>query len=209
MRLIIATLAFIGLTTPLYASPIDDLNFYTEQYPPYNMKVGGEKQGISIEILREVLDAADTKKGISDVEVVPWARGYKTALNKPDTVLFSTTRTAAREDKFIWVGPIVATEIGIIGGADAPAVSAATDLGDDRTATIRDDVAEQLLVQADVPMSALQRNSRITPIVRQLETGRVDYWAYETNVARHVLKQQDANKDGRLRKLPLAPVLEA
>jgi hypothetical protein len=100
MRFIIATLAFIGFATPLYANPVDDLDFYTEQYPPYNMMMSGEKQSISIAILREVLDVAETRKGIPDVEVVPWARGYKTALNTPNTVLFSTTRTTSREDKF-------------------------------------------------------------------------------------------------------------
>ena len=39
----------------------------------------------------------------SPVQVYPWARAYKMALERKNTFIFSIVRTPEREDKFIWV----------------------------------------------------------------------------------------------------------
>ena len=44
------------------------------------------------------------------LEVFPWARGYKMALNEPNTALYSTTRTPERETLFKWVGPLASND---------------------------------------------------------------------------------------------------
>ena len=188
-----ATAATFVLTNSAYAGPIDDLTFFTEEYPPYNMTDGDAKQGIAVELTAAILEEADTDKSIEDIEFVPWARGYQTALRKPNTVLFSTTRTESRENRFAWVGPIAATRIGIIGPKDAPDAESLDDLYDARIATIRDDVAEQMLFQNAFPQDSIHSTSNLRSIVRLLENGRVDYWAYETNVSMHALKKHGAS----------------
>lgn len=195
----IAVAALVGATVAASgavsaASPIDDLQFYSEQYPPFNYQQDGAPKGISIELLEAMLEQAGAETTIGDVKFAPWARGYKLTLNRPATALFATTRTAQREDKFQWVGPITKTSIGIVGAKDAPDVSDPADLDGSRIATIREDVAEQLLLETRVSESALMRQSGAEPIVRLLEAGRADYWAYETNVARYLLKAQGAEK---------------
>ncbi len=189
IRSFLVALSVLFLTQTAWAGPIDKLSFYTEEYPPYNMTQNGETAGIAVDMLAAILDRAETDKTVSDVRVAPWARGYAVAQRQPNTVLFSTTRTAQREDAFVWVGPIASTRIGIIGKTTKPAVDGVADLADARTATIRDDVAEQLLVKNGLSKTAIHSVANQESIVRLLERGRVDYWAYETNVARYILKQ--------------------
>ena len=40
------------------------------------------------------------------IQVVPWARGYRSLQNEGNAVLFATSRYHAREHLFQWVGPI-------------------------------------------------------------------------------------------------------
>jgi len=42
-----------------------------------------------------------------EISVVPWARGYHTVQQTPNTALFATIRNAEREPLFQWVGPIL------------------------------------------------------------------------------------------------------
>jgi len=190
MRTIAVALTALLLAPMAHAGPIDKLSFYTEEYPPYNMTEDGKKTGISIELTEAILDRADTEKTLDDVTVAPWSRGYKKTLSEPNTVLFVTTRTDKREDKFTWLGPIASTRIGIIGAVDSPDIAGPKDLADTRTATIRDDVAEQLLLKAGVAKDALHRVSNLDSILKLLEAGRVQYWAYETNVSKYALKNE-------------------
>lgn len=189
MRTLLLAVMALAFGNTAAAGPIDKLDMFTEEYPPYNMVKDGETTGISVDILAAILDRADTTKTVADVRVVPWARGYKAALREPNTLLFVTTRTEKREDTFIWVGPIAPTQIGVIGRVDAPAIDTVADMADDKTATIRDDVAEQLLIEAGLPRKAIHSTAKFESIVNLLERGRVDYWGYETNVAKYVLKK--------------------
>lgn len=190
MRSLLAALGLLFFAQSALAGPIDKLSFYTEEYPPYNMTQNGELTGIAVDMLAAILKRADTETTVADVRVTPWARGYATAKREPNTVLFSTTRTQQREDKFVWVGPIASTKIGVIGKKDAPGLDGVADLADAKTVTIRNDVAEQLLLDKGLSKSAIHPVANQNSIVNLLERGRVQYWAYETNVARHILKQR-------------------
>ncbi len=195
MRSLLIAFGLLFCAQTVLAGPIEKLSFYTEEYPPYNMTQNGELTGIAVDMLTAILERADTETTVSDVKVTPWARGYATAQREPNTVLFSTTRTPQREDKFDWVGPIAATKIGVIGKTSVPAIDGVGDLADAKTVTIRDDVAEQLLVKKGLSKDAIHSVASQESIVNLLTRGRVDYWAYETNVARYILKQHDVAAD--------------
>ena len=93
------------VTTPTRdkkASP-NKLRIFTEDSPPSTYMEKEKLSGLSAEIVQEILRRLNLK---NQIEMVPWARGYKLALNEPDVVLFSTTRLPQREDLFQWVGPL-------------------------------------------------------------------------------------------------------
>ncbi len=95
------------------AASVDDIIFMTEQYPPYNLEEDNKLQGIAVDTLALMLQRAGSKQTREDIEMLPWARGYKRVLSEPNTCLFSTTRTEERENLFKWVGPIAPTQLGL------------------------------------------------------------------------------------------------
>jgi len=79
------------------------LKIYTEDSPPGNYSLNGKPAGMAVDIVREILNRLGEDV---DIEIVPWARGYRIALNRPNVALFSTTRLPQREKIFKWVGPL-------------------------------------------------------------------------------------------------------
>ncbi len=84
-----------------------ELRIITEIAPPLNYTEDGTETGKltgqAAEIVKEV------QKRIGDatpIEVMPWARGYSLVQSEPNVMLFSTTRTEAREGLLQWVGPV-------------------------------------------------------------------------------------------------------
>ena len=79
------------------------LTIYTEDSPPGNYEKNGRPEGMAVEIVREILRRLGQR---TEIEIVPWARGYDMALSQPNVALFSTTRLPQRENLFKWVGPL-------------------------------------------------------------------------------------------------------
>lgn len=75
----------------------------TEDFPPLNYLQNGKLVGPSVEIVQAIKNSLGVNNSI---EVFPWKRSYKMALDNPNTCVFSTTRTKARENQFKWVGPL-------------------------------------------------------------------------------------------------------
>lgn len=81
------------------------IHLKTENYPPFNMIGSGDSiVGISTEIVETLFKRAGVDYTL---ELLPWQRAFSLALNEQDNAVFSTTRTAQREAKFKWVGPLV------------------------------------------------------------------------------------------------------
>ena len=81
------------------------IHLKTENYPPFNMTGPGDSIiGISTEIVVTLFKRAGVDYTL---ELLPWQRAFSLALNEQDNAVFSTTRTAQREAKFKWVGPLV------------------------------------------------------------------------------------------------------
>ncbi len=98
----------ICLFTSLLALPIHATEYrvFTEQMPPYNYQSSeGAVIGFSTDVVREMLRRSNIKIH-RDITIVPWARAYNILENQDQIMLFSMTRSAAREPLFQWVGPI-------------------------------------------------------------------------------------------------------
>ncbi|WP_256582919.1 ABC transporter substrate-binding protein [Pseudomonas sp. HMWF032] len=81
----------------------EPLRLFTEEYPPINFSENGKPTGLATEVVEAIMHRSGQSAPIS---VVPWARGYQEALQRPNTGLFVTMRTREREQLFKWVGPI-------------------------------------------------------------------------------------------------------
>lgn len=107
-------------STWLQAAPVQ---LVTEVFPPYQQQVGSEAlQGWSVDIVRQIMLAAQQPYRI---DVMPWARAYKTARSQPDTLIFSLLRTEEREGQFAWIAPLCPMRISFYTGKNRPEVQAA------------------------------------------------------------------------------------
>ncbi len=171
---------------PVWASGLEALTFITEEYPPYNFQRDGKLQGRSVEILDAIFDLTETDLTTADIHYLPWARGYETTLNKPNTVLFSTTWTPSRNALFKWVGPIATDRVGLIARKDKGIEIESIDElnhSDYRLTAIREDIGEQSLEAAGVDMGQVREAISNTSALQMLTRDRVDLWAYSEDVA--------------------------
>lgn len=80
----------------------ESLRVVTEHFPPYQLVENGKiVGGTSIVFINAMLKQLDLQ---NDIEVYPWARAYKMALNKPNVLIFTIARTPQREQLFHWIG---------------------------------------------------------------------------------------------------------
>ena len=104
-------LVTVSLLSLLATARADHLSLYTGNYPPLNFSVAEDKinakdeqvQGFTADVVREILARNRTD---CSIHLLPWARGYTEAIEKPNVVLFSMARNQLREHQFKWVGPI-------------------------------------------------------------------------------------------------------
>lgn len=180
------------LSSLSYGNELNKLTFITESYPPYNFETSGLLKGIAVDLLIAASNKAGSPVKRGQIKVYPWARGYRATLEEPDHVLFATTRTKEREPLFKWAGPIAKTKIVLLAKNDNDVkINTPEDIAKYTVGTIRDDVGEQLVKALGVPESMIKPSSNADSLVKKLNTGRVDLWAYEENVARWFIKKNN------------------
>ena len=171
------------------ASPIDVIEYYTEDFPPYNMPdKDGYATGVNTDIVVEMLKVMKSRKTVKDIQVVTWARGYAQA-EKVDsnTALYSTTRTKKREYLFKWVGPLSTSKNGLIVLKGNPKGVAKTVGGRFKHGflygTIKEDLGEQLLLTDGVPTNQIQSTFDFLQLINLLKSKRIDCISYNSDVA--------------------------
>lgn len=128
------------------------------------------------------------------IRLTSWTAAYRAALNKKNTVLFSTTRTPEREKLFQWVGPIAPTKIVLIARKDrALKINAFDDLKGLKIAALRDDIGEQLLARGGIKGKGVTVRKKAEDVIRLLEAGTVDAWAYEETAGLWLVKHVAAD----------------
>lgn len=145
----------------------------TEDYPPYNMvNDHGKIGGMATEAVRELFARA----GLSyRIELQPWLRAFNTAQQQPHACVYSTVRTAERETRFKWIGPLAESTWALYGGPWSP--EGVTSLVAARRSVIGGyggDAEAQYLVRHGFN---LQLASADELNLRKLMAGRIDFWA--------------------------------
>jgi polar amino acid transport system substrate-binding protein len=164
----------------------------TENLPPLNYVKDGVLVGPSVEIVREI----QRRVGSSDpIEVYPWARAYKMALEEENVVLFSMTYTKVRHDKFKWIGPVAKKRDILIAkkgsGIKIKGLEDAKRVG--RIGTLRDDTRERLL--KSLGFANLESVSDEQKNAKKLMLGRIDLWTYKKPGLRTVCELAGVNYD--------------
>lgn len=183
---------WLGLTAALLVMllpgklPAQTLRVLTEELPPLNFTENGRLTGLSVEVVEEILRRTGQTH---EIQSVPWARGYRAALDEPNVALFSTTRSEERESLFQWVGPLVEWNFVFYKKRGSPI--ALRTLDDARRvgsiATYRDDSREQFLKSKG--FNNLDSSPKLMSCARKLLEGRVDLWL-DSNLSAHRIVRQ-------------------
>jgi polar amino acid transport system substrate-binding protein len=171
-------------------SPVSNLTFYTEQFPPYNYQENGTITGIAVDLLGEVTSKMGSQIASNQIRLVPWTEGYKATLNGINSVIFSTARLADREASFKWAGPIFTDTYVLFSKWDNEiTVNSASDLDGHRIGVIRDSAAITKLTEAGVGESNFVYYTNASVIISDLSSGNIDFWCYAQTVGRTLTEQ--------------------
>jgi len=160
----------------IYAGTVPQFTIMTEEWEPYNFQEDGVVKGISSDLLVLILERIGSSQGRKDIQVLPWARGYRDIQNIPDTLLFSTARTKERENMFKWVGPIFEIDFFIYALRSRNIkISSFEDLRKYKIGTLRCDVVEDMLIiNTGMKISDFEQVSLNISNTKKLSLGRVD-----------------------------------
>ncbi|MBV2128020.1 substrate-binding periplasmic protein [Arsukibacterium indicum] len=128
------------------AQQVSQLKVVTEISPPHQTIIAGEVDGYSTRLVKAILSQA----GISaTIEIYPWARAYRMALQQPDTLIYNIARTVERESQFQWIGPVATYRLGFVKLAHRQDIQlkSLTEAQQYSIAVQRHDVAETFLKQ--------------------------------------------------------------
>ena len=173
-------------TKSVEKSPVEyhtKFRILTEEFPPYNFTEAGKINGISTEIVREILKKINHP---DNLEVLPWAQGYELLQKEDNIILFSTTRSPIREDLFKWVGPLVPNNtaffakkgsgISISGMDDAKRVKS--------IGVYKDDFGELLLKKKGFKNLDSEVDNKLN--VKKLVEGKIDLWLINELTGKHM-----------------------
>jgi len=165
--------AFAGTTAA--DEPMPDFHIMTEHWIPYQFVKDDTLQGISVDLLVDLLKLVGSNQGRADIEIVPWARGYRFAQKEENALLFLTSRTPQRETLFKWVGPVIQNRWELIAKKNRHFnIDSRAELLDYTYGTVIDDVGEQFLLNLGIQKERLERTSAYANCIKMLRADRVD-----------------------------------
>ena len=198
MRKLLLTIVLFFMATSLQAQGVDDLVIVTEEYPPFNFTANEIRQGISTDILIEMLKLSGSKQGRKDIGFLPWASAYNLAVSRKNILLYSTTYTEKRAPLFKWVGPILKSNFVLFARKDAHLkIASLSDINERklRVGVVLHDVGEQMLLEQGLDKARLYRYNHGSHMVTMLNNRRIDLLAYGQIATRWFFKNQGYNPD--------------
>lgn len=147
----------------------------TEHLAPFQISENHKLIGgiVAIEVQQLINKVLPENK----IEVLPWARAFQIASERPNTIIFSLVRTPDREDKFIWIGKVahVPMELITLKSSKLQPISKLSELKDIQIGVKRLDAVTIWLAN-----QGLQFDKELVEIVntlttmQMLEKGRID-----------------------------------
>lgn len=149
-----------------------ELHAYTEDWPPYNYMHDGQVTGIITDILKE---ACAQEKMSCPIQLVPWARAYKTVQENANSLIYGIAKTTSRESQLLWIGPILPRTTWIFVRPElAQKLKALKDLDQLKIGMIRGEASVDELLQAGVRKDAITLFNSNNDLLRTFKAGKID-----------------------------------
>ena len=196
IRIALFWLLLLNLPCQATQAAPDKLTILTEELPPFNFMTQDGVRGISTDILRLMIERAGLENLAQDVQLLPWARAYNTALSTPNILLYSLARTQERENLFKWVGPIAISRSSLIARKDSRIrLKTLEDAQKYSLGVIRNYPTAQVLLAAGYPAERIDTSSDAKSNVLKLQNKRIDLFGYNEIAFRWLVAELDLNRD--------------
>jgi len=163
----------LSLMLSLAAAPVaaaDIVHFTTEDYPPYNFRVGSEIRGAGYD---QVLLMMEEIKVPYTLEMMPWARAIALAETEPMHCVFTTAHIPERDKLFKWVEPMaVGRNFMVSHKSAAIKVRTIEEAKEFTVGTQRNDYTQTLLENEGFPKIDLATDLKLT--LKKLQSKRID-----------------------------------
>ncbi|WP_232219857.1 ABC transporter substrate-binding protein [Pseudogulbenkiania sp. MAI-1] len=174
----IAAAGLLLMSLGVAAAP--KLALYTEEWPPMTFTSGkGTPDGMAVEVVNEILRRTGQS---SSIAVVPWIRGYKLLLSRPNVMLFTVGRNAERERSMTLLGPIaISSTVLLARSEEAMSLQAlGSDILKREVAAYQGSIFES--TARSKGFTAIRQTGSTEEAARMLLARRVDLWV-EGNIA--------------------------
>lgn len=194
----VAALAVLGAS----GASAEPVRWVSEPYPPFSYVSPEGPRGLSIELVR----AAHREAGMAEPEFVfmPWARVLAELATQRPVCVTAMARTPARERSYRWIGPFVASLMGVATRRDTELGSnAATALAGRDVVAIRGDVAVEAATRYGAEPARLSLADGPESAVRMLNAGRVEAWVHGQAVIRWTIASMKLRQEDYAVQFPL------
>ncbi len=197
--LILVLAVFTGILNSVFAQ---QLTIYTEEVAPYNFTRNNKIVGVATEVVEAVM-----KESGLDYEMIsyPWARTYKLAKERPNSLIFSISRRASRETIFTWIDVIVPSKhsVFVLKSRTDIRVDNLVDMKKYRIGTTLGDARETYLLNHGFEKSDLESiggDYANTRNYEKLKRGRIDLWPMSDAIAYYTVKEFGDDPNRKIRK---------
>lgn len=186
--------AFLVVILSAYISPAtaQNLTIYTTELPPFSYIEGRNISGLSTEVVKRALESA----GINyTIEILPWEQAYKSVQEKPNTMIYSITRSKERENLFKWVGmlTLVTYSVQALQSRKDIKIEKLSDMKNYNIGTVNDDITESYLKSKGFSASDFDRISGQNAAAvnfAKLLNNQIDVWPIADPVAYYLVRQK-------------------
>ena len=185
-RQVLLSLAATAAAGPALAQ--DTVRILTEEYPPYNYTDHGHITGLGTEVVQAVLKEINVE---GQIQSLPWARAYDTAIASDSVLIYSMNRSKEREKLFKWVGQITPTDFYLFSLKSRNIeLSELSDARGLQIGTVNQDIGEQYLALNGFAVGRnLQSSNRYELNYEKLKRGRIDLWIMNELGAYYMARQ--------------------
>ncbi|MFN4276919.1 MAG: substrate-binding periplasmic protein [Ferrovibrio sp.] len=157
-------------TLPAAATDLAEIHYVAARFPPYTLEQQDRAAGPTAALISALASRLGRPAALT---VLPLARALAEAENESNTLVALIARTAARENSFHWVCPVLNYDVAMFRRRDRPDVVAesVSELARWQIAGVHLDVKTEYLLRQGVPV---QETADEDIAARQLLYGRID-----------------------------------
>lgn len=194
-----AAILAAGFGSVAVAADLPQVGYVATRFPPYTLVQDGQAAGPTANLIAALAERVGRPAPLA---ILPLARALAEAENEPNTLIALIARTAARENQFHWVCPVLNYDVMVFRRHDRPDVTAASlaDLARWRIAGVHLDVKTEYLLRNGIPVVETADEDAAA---RQLLHGRVDAMPAHPASLQLRLRELGERSDAAIAFLPL------